>query len=188
MARIADSPDDLLTARFCAGDESAFAAVFDGWSRAVFRLAARMLRDDTEAEEVVEETFWQAWRTRESFDRSRGGMTAWLMTIARSRALDRQRAAGRRRELSLEPPALESLPGAPEPDAAEVEELRRLVARALGELPVEQREVIELTYFDGLTQAEISDRTEQPLGTVKTRVRLGMSKLRDRLDALRRDE
>ena len=89
--------DDLLLARFRAGDEAAFAAVFDGWSGAAFRLAVRILGNDADAEDVVEETFWQLWRTRESFDARRGGLTTWILTIARSRALDRCRAVGRRR-------------------------------------------------------------------------------------------
>lgn len=187
MDRSAAPEIDLLAARFRAGDEAAFAAVFDGWSGAVFRLAARILRDDTEAEEVVEETFWQAWRNRESFDPRRGGMTAWLMTIARSRSLDRLRAAGRRPEVGVDQPVLEAVADPSLRDAAEVEELTRLVRGALAELGDDQREVIELAYFEGLTQSEIAERTAQPLGTVKTRVRLAMVKLRGRLGALGRD-
>ena len=179
--------DDLLLARFRAGDEAAFAAVFDGWSGAVFRLAARILGNDADAEEVVEETFWQLWRNRESFDVRRGGMTTWVLTIARSRALDRHRAVGRRRENDSHTSGLDRMPAAPAPDAAEVDETRRLVRAALDELAREQREVLELAYFDGLSQTEIAERTAQPLGTVKTRVRLGLAKLRDRLGVLRRD-
>ena len=187
MERHPDPGEDRLLARFRAGDESAFAAVFDGWSGAVFRLAAGILGEDTEAEDVVEETFWQAWRTRETFDPRRGTLTAWLMTIARSRALDRRRATGRRRETVMDPPALAAVPAAQPRDAAEVEEVSRLVRAALDDLGVEQREVIQLAYFEGLSQSEIAERTAQPLGTVKTRVRLAMEKLRDRLGMLRRD-
>ena len=178
--------DDILLARFRAGDEAAFATVFDGWSGAVFRLAARIVQNDADAEEVVEETFWQAWRTRSSFDAERGGLTAWLMTIARSRALDRRRATGRRREGGGQE-AMHRLPGPATKDAAEVEEMGRLVREALAELGGDQREVIELAYFEGLSQSEIARRTDQPLGTVKTRARLALAKLRDSLSVLGRD-
>lgn len=187
MDRTSLAPDQLLLARFRAGDEAAFAAVFDGWSAAVHRLAMRILQDSTEAEEVVEETFWQAWRNRESFDPARGGLPAWLLTIARSRALDRRRAAGRRREVSAETAAFDGLGSSPPRDPAEAEELGRLVRAALGDLASEQREVIELAYFEGLSQSEIAERTAQPLGTVKTRARLALVKLRDRLGALREE-
>lgn len=176
-----------MLARFRAGDETAFAAVFDGWSAAVYRLAMRILEDGTEAEEVVEETFWQAWRNRESFDSARGGLTAWLLTIARSRALDRRRSAIRRREVTPEHGPFDAMRAPTAPDLAEVSEIARLVRLALGELGAEQREVIELAYFEGLSQSEIAERTAQPLGTVKTRVRLAMTKLRDHLGALRED-
>lgn len=187
MERRPDPGEDRLLARFRAGEESAFATVFDGWSGAVFRLAAAILGEDSEAEDVVEDTFWQAWQSRESFDPGRGTLTAWLMTIARSRALDRLRATGRRREAAMDPPALAAMPAAQPRDAAEVEEMSRLVRAALEDLGEEQREVIQLAYFEGLSQSEIAERTAQPLGTVKTRVRLAMGKLRDRLGVLRRD-
>lgn len=186
MHRSSRPPDQLLLARFRAGDEAAFAAVFDTWSGAVYRLASAILGDATEAEDVVEETFWQAWRNRESFDPGRGGMTAWLLTIARSRALDRRRAAGRRREVPDDAPAAQARATTP-PDPAEADETTRLVRAALNDLASEQREVLELAYFEGLSQTEIAERTAQPLGTVKTRVRLAMAKLRDSLSALRED-
>ena len=187
MESRSDIGKDRLLARFCAGEEGAFAEVFDGWSGAVFRLAAGILGEDSEAEDVVEETFWQAWRSRTTFDPGRGTMIAWLMTIARSRALDRRRARGRRRETAMDPPVLAAMPAAQPRDAAEVEEMVRLVRSALEDLGEEQREVIELAYFEGLSQREIAERTAQPLGTVKTRVRLAMGKLRDRLGVFRRD-
>ena len=187
MAQTGPASDDILAARFRAGDEAAFAAVFDGWSGAVHRLALRIVRDASDAEDVVEETFWQAWRQRETFDGRRGGLTAWLLTIARSRALDRLRASGRRREVSSDEPDAPVLAAEPVRDAAEVEELRRMVGAALVELPRDQRQAIELAYFEGLSQTEIAERTGVPLGTVKTRVRLAMVKLRDALGALREE-
>ncbi len=183
MDRSSGAADPALLARFVAGDERAFAAIFDQWSAPVYRLARSIVQDDHAAEEVVEETFWQAWTTRASFDAERAGIAGWLLMIARSRALDRRRAAGRRREAGPEP--LERMAGQPARDAAEADETARLVRSALGELPAEQREVIELAYFEGLSQSEIASRTAQPLGTVKSRSRMAMDKLRDRLGMLR---
>jgi RNA polymerase sigma-70 factor, ECF subfamily len=185
MDRPSGVADPSLLARFVAGDERAFAALFDDWSAPVYRLALRIVQDGSAAEEVVEETFWQAWTTRASFDAGRAGIAAWLLMIARSRALDRRRAAGRRREAGSEP--LERMASRPVRDTAEVEETTRLVRSALRELPAEQREVIELAYFEGLSQTEIALRTAQPLGTVKSRSRMAMDKLRDRLGMLRGD-
>lgn len=185
MDRSSGAPDPALLARFVAGDERAFAAIFDRWSAPVHRLAMGIVQDASAAEEVVEETFWQAWTTRSSFDAGRASIAAWLLMIARSRALDRRRAAGRRREAGAEP--LARIASRPERDGAELEETTRLVRGALGELPAEQREVIELAYFEGLSQSEIALRTAQPLGTVKSRSRMAMDKLRDRLGMLRGD-
>lgn len=178
-----ENSERTLVDRFRAGDEAAFAAVFDGWSGAVHRVATRILKDATEAEEVVEDTFWQAWQSREQLDADRGTLTGWLLSIARSRALDRLRASGRRREVNDSDGVLQRVAAAEGPDALEVEESARLVRSALEDLPGEQREVLVLAYFDGLTQNEIAMHTGQPLGTIKTRVRLGLAKLRDRLGA-----
>jgi RNA polymerase sigma-70 factor (ECF subfamily) len=172
----------MLLTRFVAGDERAFAELFDMWSAPVFRVASRILDDPAGAEEVVEETFWQAWTTRASFDPARAGIAAWLLMIARSRALDRARARSRRRETGPDP--LERMPARTEPDSAEVAETTRLVREAMGELPPEQREVIELAYFEGLSQTEIALRTAQPLGTVKSRSRMALEKLRGALGIL----
>lgn len=185
MDRPPGAADPALVARFVAGDERALGAIFDQWSAPVYRLALGIVQDPSAAEEVVEETFWQAWTTRASFDAGRASLAAWLLMIGRSRALDRRRAAGRRREAGPEP--LERMAGKPERDGAEVEETTRLVRSALGELPAEQREVIELAYFEGLSQSEIALRTAQPLGTVKSRSRMAMEKLRERLGMLRGD-
>lgn len=182
MDRPSAAGEPGLLARFVAGDERAFAELFDRWSAPVFRLATRILQDPTGAEEVVEETFWQAWTTRASFDPERAGIAAWLLMIARSRALDRARARTRRRETGSDP--LERMPARTEPDSAEVAETAQLVRAALGELPPEQREVIELAYFEGLSQTEIALRTAQPLGTVKSRSRMALDKLRGKLGIL----
>jgi RNA polymerase sigma-70 factor (ECF subfamily) len=181
-----------------AGDERALGELYDRWSAVARALAFRIVGDRDEAEDVVEETFWQLWRQAERFDASRGSVSTWLATVTRSRALDRRRALERRREerggdaeVALEP-ALADAPVASEPSVdpsahAEHAERRALVAAALRELPAEQRQAVQLAYFDGLSQSEIAEQLGQPLGTVKTRMRLAMQKLRERFARLRED-
>ncbi len=202
QVRIASDPgvkavagDADLVRRMAAGDEIALGVLYDRWVKLVHSLALHLLRDPREAEEVVEETFWQAWRQAERYDGARGAVSTWLTTIARSRALDRLRASRRAREepwSALSAHDVEQLlpdeSGSGDPQsAAEEGERRSRVRHALADLPPEQREVLELAYFGGLSQTEIAERTKQPLGTVKTRVRLALEKLRGRLTALREE-
>jgi RNA polymerase sigma-70 factor (ECF subfamily) len=177
--------------RMAAGDESALGELYDQWLTLVHSIAVQMLRDAREAEEVVEEAFWQAWRQAGRYDASRGAVSTWLTTIVRSRALDRLRARRRAREepwSQLEGNDVDQLPsesGSGDPlAAAELAERRTLVRAALVALPAEQRQVMELAYFGGLSQSEIAERLALPLGTVKTRARLALEKLRDRLAVL----
>jgi RNA polymerase sigma-70 factor (ECF subfamily) len=185
--------DLTLIRRMANGEESALGELYDQWVTLVHSLAAHLLRDQDDAEEVVEETFWQAWRQSGRYDASRGAVSTWLTTIARSRSLDRLRARRRVREepwsrLAIDGEADRIAPaeaGTADPlTAAEMAERRALVRNALGRLPAEQREVLELAYFGGLSQSEIAERTGLPLGTVKTRARLALEKLRDRLSML----
>jgi RNA polymerase sigma-70 factor (ECF subfamily) len=191
--------DGALIRRMRSGDERALGEFYDRWFPLVNGLIARMLTSADDVEDVVEETFWQAWRQADRFDVERGSAQTWLLTIARSRALDRLRASKRRREESLDDAvvpgvesdgapagALESSSSDPSLDV-ELDERRRFVLAALSELPREQREALELGYFGGLSQSEIAQQTGQPLGTVKTRMRLAMQKLRERLSVLRED-
>ena len=194
--RPSSGDDDALLQRIAAGDEQALGALYDRWSPLVFSLCVHVLGDDDEAEEAVEETFWQAWRQAARYDITRGAVSTWLTTIARSRALDRLRAKRRRQEDAMSDlsetkrAAVEETArrGDDPASGAEVSERRALVRQALLALPPEQREVLELAYFRGLSQTEIAERTGQPLGTIKTRVRLAMEKLRDRLGILRERE
>jgi RNA polymerase sigma-70 factor (ECF subfamily) len=179
--------------RVARGDEQALGALYDRWSPLVFSLCAHILGDDDEAEEAVEETFWQAWRQASRYEGARGAVSTWLVTIGRSRALDRLRALRRVHEESwsqladtdrgaIEPAAV---PSADDPQrSAEASERRAKVSAALDALPAEQRETIVLAYFGGLSQSEIAEQTGQPLGTVKTRTRLAMEKLRAQLSLL----
>jgi RNA polymerase sigma-70 factor (ECF subfamily) len=172
----AADPDGALLRRMAAGDESALGALYDRWSTLVHSVAARITGDPGDAEELVEETFLQAWRQAGRYEGTRGGVSTWLVVIARSRALDRVRLAGHRRAAAAEP--LES---------AEIAETRQIVHAAMEKLPADQRETLELAYFKGMSQSEIAQATGQPLGTIKTRCRLGLMKLREALSVLRED-
>ena len=187
--------DAELVRRMQSGDERALGTFYDRWYPIVNGLVARMLKSADDVEDVVEETFWLVWRQANRFAEGRGSVQTWVLTIARSRALDRLRATRRRREESMDDDGGENLASIAEPTyvraandpslAVEHKERSQLIMAALGELPREQREALELGYFKGLSQSEIAERTGQPLGTVKTRMRLAMQKLRDRLSPLR---
>lgn len=179
--------DGSIVQRMAGGDESALGALYDRWADAVNALALRIVRDPGEAEEVVESVFWQAWQQASRWSAERGSPGSWLLAIARSRSLDRLRSLRRRRdEQPADASVFDAVPAVGDP-CAELEAAERAtrVTAALGTLPDEQREVLELAYFEGLSQTEIAERLSLPLGTVKTRARLALRKLRDRLDALR---
>ena len=183
-----NAEDVALIRRMCDADETALGALYDRWMRSLYSLVFHLLKDADEAEDVVEETFWQAWRKASSYEPSRGAVSTWLLTIGRRRALDRLRARGRRREESITQIGGLADLESPAPDPLQVtegSERRSQVLAALRELPEEQREVLELGYFQGLSQTEIADVTSQPLGTVKTRMRLAMQKLREPLSMFR---
>ena len=182
--------DAALVARMRDGDERALGELYDRWEDAVRVCALNIVDEGAEAEDVVEDVFWQAWRQSARFDANRGSVGAWLLTIARSRALDRARARRRTRETSgleeLDRSGAEAAVSTSTDPLADAErgERSRMVRDALRDLPAEQRESLELAYFEGLSQTEIAERTGYPLGTVKTRMRLAMQKLRDSLSAL----
>lgn len=182
--------DGDLVRRMAAGDESALGVLYDRWSPMLHSVARRIVTDPDDAEEVLEEAFWQAWRQAGRYEEGRGGVSTWLTMIVRSRALDRVRARGRLREDRWEERPERNLGDVDRegdaPDAAaEQEERRRLIVAAVAQLPPEQRETVELAYFGGLSQTEIAERLGQPLGTVKTRARLALQKLRESLVVLR---
>lgn len=188
----AEAPADAaLLQRMAQGDEQSLGVLYDRWQGAVRALALRIVGDGAEAEDVVEDVFWQAWRQADRFDAARGSVATWVLTLARSRALDRLRTIKRMRvDASLDDDEA-TLPQAvlatadPSPlDAAEQDERARLVSVALGALQPAQRQCLELAYFGGLSQSEIADMTKTPLGTVKTRMRLALRKLKDTLAPL----
>ncbi|MEO6864958.1 MAG: sigma-70 family RNA polymerase sigma factor [Gemmatimonadaceae bacterium] len=182
---MATSSDDAsVVKRIADGDESALATLYDRWSQPVYSLVAHLLKDADGAEDVVEETFWQVWQRASSYDASRGTVRTWILTIGRSRALDRIRGRKRSREDIGTDISLIRDPGADPSQEAEGAERSRMVYNALAELPADQRRALELAYFRGLSQSEIAEFLSEPLGTIKTRMRLGMQKLRDKLGSL----
>ncbi len=178
--------DTDLIARAATGDERAVAQLYDRYGQVLYAVAYRIVGQRADAEEVVLDAFAQAWRDATRFDGSRGSVAGWLTTIARSRALDLVRARSRRERITASAAAqgLESVPamgGRPADPSIGVDdaERRRQVQLALEALSPPQRRAIELAYFEGLSQSEIAELLQEPLGTIKTRVRLGMQKLRE---------
>ena len=180
--------DTDLLRRVAGGDREAFGRLFDRHAPGVLGLLVRLVKRRAEAEELLQEVFLQAWRQAATYRPAGASPRSWLLMIARSRAIDRIRA-GRSREdretASARAALLDGHRSDPPVGLArlEGEERRRRVVAALAVLPEEQRRAIELAFFDGLTHREVAERLGQPLGTVKSRILLGMKKLRQELDA-----
>jgi RNA polymerase sigma-70 factor (ECF subfamily) len=175
--------DEELMQRLFHRDLVAFRALYERYGNLVFSTCLRVVRDAQIAEDMSQEIFLRIWRKPESFSAERGRFVTWLTSVTRNRAVDEIRSRNRRyrhetaspEEQEREVPASERMDPAL---TAELSDQRNRINIALEEIPAEQRECIQLAYFGGLTQQEISERLEQPLGTVKTRIRLGMQKLR----------
>jgi len=173
----AGAADEALLRRVAAGDALALRQLYDRCAPTVLALALRILRNRAEAEDILQDAFLEAWKRARNFDARRGSATAWILAIARSRALDGLRAKGSADRAAQAAAREEVLPLPPPIESAEQRQERDRLQRALSALPPEQRETLELAYFEGLTQSEIAARTGDPLGTVKTRCRLALDKL-----------
>lgn len=180
--------DEEIVVRLRAGESWAMSILYDRYARLVFSLALKILNDRGAAEETVQEVFVKVWKRSREFDRDRGKFSSWLTGIAHNHAIDELRRRRIRPSASEdEGDAMEGVVDeAPAPIDLAMQSLeRRRIVEALKEIPVEQRRAIELAYFEGFTQHEISDKLGDPLGTVKTRMRLGMQKLKTLLEESR---
>jgi len=191
MSQRRDDPDGALMVRVEARDADALAELYDRHAARLLGLARRILGEGGEAEEVLQEVFLFAWRAAAAYDAARGNVLTWLLIATRSRAIDRirsRKSASRTGAKSLDDLAAD--PAAPDDvERNSADRQWEVICRtAVGELPGDQKQVLELAYFEGLTQQEIADRTATPLGTVKTRARLGLMKLRERLRPYMRSE
>lgn len=171
---------DALLTRVALGDEYAFAALYDQISPKVYGVVRRVVRDPHQSEEVTQEVFLEVWRLATRFSTSRGSGNAWILTIAHRRAVDRVRSAQASTDRDLRVAAASTTPDYDQVAEA-VEDLldREMVTRALDSLTELQREAVQLAYFGGYTQREVATLLQIPLGTVKTRVRDGLIRLRD---------
>ncbi|NTU62542.1 MAG: sigma-70 family RNA polymerase sigma factor [Chloroflexi bacterium] len=183
-----DLTDEQLVARTADGDASAFEVFYERYAAAVMGLAVRIMNSPALAEEVVQETFWRVWRSADSFHAQRGAFAGWLFGIARNLAIDLCRRRSARPQSVSEhddDPLIDRMPD-PAMDVAEsawTAIKHQQVHAALAALSADQRQVIELAYFGGLTRQEIAATTGEPLGTIHTRARLALKKLRETLRA-----
>jgi RNA polymerase sigma-70 factor (ECF subfamily) len=185
LSAVSDSSvaDRAAFDRMARGDQDALGDLYDRHGRLVYSLAFRIVRDQSDAEDVVQEVFSQAWRQATRYDASRGSVLGWLLTLTKSRSIDRLRGRRARPEPSGDEAVLNTIPDSavlPDVQAAWSAQATQIRA-ALEGLSVLQRVAIELAFFEGMTHAEIAELLELPLGTVKTRIRQGLLKLRERL-------
>ncbi len=165
------------------GDRAAFGRFYDRYAPLAYGVIRRIVREPADAAEVLQDVFWEAWVGARSYDPQRGSPEAWIVMRARTRAIDRVRSVRKRTEVFGAPLADAAAATGPEPggDIATQAADRVTMKTALDDLPEAQREVIELAYWNGFTQTEIAERLRQPLGTVKTRMRLGLEHLKELL-------
>ena len=187
MASMNSESDGAAVARLHKGDQAALEEIYQRYSRAVYSLSFRILREAALSEDVVQEVFLRLWRQPTAYDAARGTLSSWLMSVAHHRSIDMLRRRKTRAEQSLPDDwAANHIAedGAADPaDLAGQQEAATAIRRALAQIPTEQRKAIEMAFFQGKTHAEISAELNEPLGTAKTRIRLGMRKLRTLLEA-----
>lgn len=177
---LAHLSDEALISLVASSDDTALAELYDRFGRVAYGLALRILRDEALAQDAVQEAFLALWRSADRFLAERAKASTWILTLVHRRAVDLVRREERRRGEPLES-APEPVSSATAEDEATLDFQRRVVQEALKRLPVEQREALELGYYGGLTQSEVAERLGQPLGTIKSRMFAGLSRLRDLL-------
>ena len=177
---LAHLSDEALLSLVASSDDQALAELYDRFGRVAYGLALRILRDEALAQDAVQEAFLAVWRSADRFLAERAKASTWILTLVHRRAVDLVRREERRRGEPLES-APEPVSSATAEDEATLDFQRRVVQEALKRLPVEQREALELGYYGGLTQSEVAERLGQPLGTIKSRMFAGLSRLRDLL-------
>jgi RNA polymerase sigma-70 factor (ECF subfamily) len=181
VASLSENDFDLMR-RLQAGDRSALSPLYDRYTPLVYPVLLRILAERADADDALQETWVQAWRTAPSYDLNRGTVAAWLVAVARTRALDRVRSATSRRRGETAAEVETSVGVTDDPLAApEHRQLSERVRRALGALEPKHRRVLECAYFDGLSQAEIATRLNAPVGTVKSWTRQALTRLRNLL-------
>lgn len=186
-----DQPgDEVLAARLAQGDASALEALYDRYASRVLGVALKISADRALAEDILQETFWRAWKSAATYQPQRGSFTAWLFRIARNLAIDHFRRQRLRPKatpgMEEADPVIEQLPD-PQVDVVNQAQWSldfQQVRSALATLPAEQRQVIEMAYFQGMTRQEIAEATGEALGTIHTRARLGLQKLHRVLEAV----
>jgi RNA polymerase sigma-70 factor (ECF subfamily) len=177
---LAHLSDEALLSLVASSDDLALAELYDRFGRVAYGLALRILRDEALAQDAVQEAFLAIWRSADRFLAERAKASTWILTLVHRRAVDLVRREDRRRGEPLESAAEPAASGTTE-DEAELGFERRVVQEALRQLTPEQREALELGYYGGLTQSELAERLGQPLGTIKSRMFTGLSRLRDLL-------
>lgn len=180
-----ETEDAALVRRIAAGEQQALAELYDRFSGPLYGMALRILRDPAEAQDVTHDAFLALWEKAGSFDAQRGSAFAWAVALVRHRAIDRLRMRRRRAELLAESTpedlGVSDAPAAGADLSAERGDEAGRVRAAVAKLPLEQQRALELAFFGGLTQEQIAQTLQQPLGTVKARIRRGLLKLRDSL-------
>jgi len=178
-----DFLDEALLALAAREDEQALAELYDRYGRVAYGLALRIVRDPALAEDAVQEAFLTLWRTAGSFRSDKAKPSTWILTLVHRRAVDVVRREERRRAAPLEGTEEPEERGLAADEEIELSDRRRLVQEALRRLPDEQREALELAYYGGLTQSELAERLGQPLGTIKSRMFAGLTRLHELLEA-----
>jgi RNA polymerase sigma factor (sigma-70 family) len=175
--RVRERSDEDLLGAVAAGDEQALGVLYDRFGRLAYGVALRILRDRALAEDAVQEAFLAVWRSADAYQRERAKPSTWILTLVHRRAVDLVRREDRRRGAPLDEAPEPTVGGVP--DEADLRERRIAVQAALQQLPADQRQALELAYYGGYTQSELAERLGVPLGTIKSRMFAGLSRLRE---------